>query len=111
MPVSLDFNNLFSQMLTAAKTSFNKKWPKIKDLATSSVKTLAQNVVDIEQMRIAGTITEEQARLKLDLQKNAFKTVLLTEEGIGLLVVESALNAMLGIIKDTVNTAIGFALI
>jgi hypothetical protein len=68
-------------------------------------------VVDIEQMKIDGSITDEQARLKIDLQNNAFKTVLLTEEGLGLLAVESALNAVISVIKTAVNTAVGFTLL
>lgn len=111
MPASLHFDDLFKKMVDAAKESFKKKWPTIRDLATSSAKTLAQNIVDIEEMRLKGSITEEQAKLKMELQKNAFKTVLLTEEGIGLLVVESALNAMLTAVKDAVNAAIGFILL
>jgi hypothetical protein len=62
-------------------------------------------------MTVDGFIITEQSRLKLSLQKNVFKTVLLTEAGIGLLAVENALNAALDLIKGAVNTAIGFALL
>lgn len=111
MANTLDLNSLFTEMFKAVETSFGDKFPKIRDLARSSVKTLAQNIVDIEAMKITGTITEEQARLKLGIQKDAFKIILLTEEGLGLLAVESALNAALDVVKKAVNTAIGFILI
>jgi hypothetical protein len=37
--------------------------------------------------------------------------VLLTVEGLGLLAVEQAINAALRVVKDTVNTALGFVLV
>jgi hypothetical protein len=111
MANTLDITDILSKMLAAAEASFKGSWPKIKDLATSSTKTLAQNIVDIEDLKIRGAITNEQAKLKLEVQKNAFKILLLSEEGLGLLAVEAALNAVLGVIKDVVNTAVGFALI
>jgi len=107
----LSFGDIFEKMLEAAKGQLENHWPTIKDLATSSIKTLAQNIVDIERMEEDGTITEEQAKLKLQLQKDAFKILLLTNEAIGLLIVEAALNAALNAIKEIVNTAIGFVLI
>ncbi len=111
MATSINFNDIFEKMVAAGKESLHTNWATIKDLATSSYKTLAQNIVDIEKMNIAGTITKEQAKLKIGIQKNAFTTILLTEQGLGLLAVEAALNASLNVIKDLVNSAVGFLLI
>ncbi len=108
---TLDVKTLLNQMVEAAKTSLKDKWPAIRDLATSSFKNLAQTVVDIEEMQLRGTITHEQAQLLLNMQKNNLKIALLTEEGLGLLAVEAAINAVLDGIKNTVNTAIGFAIL
>jgi len=47
----------------------------------------------------------------IGIQQNAFKIVLLSEEGLGLLTVEAALNAVLKVIRSAVNTALGFTLI
>ncbi len=107
----LDFNSIFNQMLNAAKSSLGEKFPTIRDLATTSIKTIAQNIIDIEEMNVSGAITQEQALLMIGMQKNAFKIVLLSEEGLGLLAVEAALNAALDAVKTAVNTAIGFALL
>ena len=111
MATTLNFDDIFGKMLNAAKTALGANWPKLRDLATSSVKALAQNLVDIEQMRINGTITEEQAKLKMSLQKDAFKILLLSEEGMALLTAEAILNAVLDVVKGTINTAIGFAVL
>jgi len=111
MATSIDFAEIFNDMVGAAKNSLKDKWTDIRDLATSSIRTLAQNIVDIEKMKASGTITNEQARLMIGIQQDAFKIVLLSEEGLGLLAVEAALNAVLKVIRATVNTALGFTLI
>ena len=108
---NLDFSTLLKQMLGAARNVLADKWPAVKDLATSSFKTLAQSLVDIEQMRLDGTISEEQARLLLDLHRNTVKITLLSEEIIGIVAAEEAINAAIDSVRNTVNTAIGFALL
>lgn len=107
----LDFNQIFAQMVQAASQSLGTKWSPIKDVATSEFKKLSQNIIDIESMKLAGTITEEQAQLQIQLQKNVIKTVMLTEAGLGLLAVESAINAALGVVTGVVNRAIGWQLL
>lgn len=108
---ALDFNIILNEMISAGKASFSSKWPKIKDLATTSFKKLSLTLVNIEEMRLAGTITEAQAKLMVDMDKNSFKIVLLSVEGLGLLAVEDALNAALNVIRKAVNTAVGFILL
>jgi hypothetical protein len=108
---TLDFSSLLNQMLQSAKSVLADKWPAVKDIATSSFKTLAQSLVDIEEMRLNGTITEEQACLLLDMHKNTAKIALLSEEIIGIVAAEQAINAAIDSIRSTVNTAIGFALL
>jgi hypothetical protein len=107
----LNFNSLLNTMVNAAKGSLAHNWPGISNLATTSLKSLAINLVDIEAMQIAGTIATGQANLLLDMQKNALKTVLLSEEGLGLLAAEAAINAVLDAVKTAVNIALGFVLI
>ncbi len=110
---SLKISDLLNNMAAAAKKSLAKKWPEIQNLATSSFKALAQNLVDIEAMRQepSPSISEEQANLLIGMQKNTVKMVLLSEEGLGLLAAEAAINAALDSIKDVVNKAIGFAIL
>jgi hypothetical protein len=107
----LNIEDLLKKMLEAAKGSLTKDWQKISGVATSSLKALAQNLVDIEEMKLDGTITQEKAALMIDMQKNTIKIVMLTEKGLGLLAVEAAINAVIGVVKDTVNTAIGWTLL
>ena len=107
----IDTQGLVNDMLEAAKKSLEKKWPQVRDLATSEFRKFAQNIEDIKAMKKKRSITKQQALLQLDIQKNSIKTVLLTEEGLGLLAVEAAINAALDAVSATVNKAIGWALL
>ena len=111
MATALNFDDIFSKMVNAARETLGQKWASVQDMTISSIKTLWQNIVDIEQMVLNGTITQEQSALKVGIQKDSFKILLLSEAGIALLAAEAVLNAVIRIIKDTVNTAIGFALL
>ncbi|MBI4634081.1 MAG: hypothetical protein HY742_09355 [Deltaproteobacteria bacterium] len=107
----INIDELLKQMLAAAAKPFKKQWPGAKDYAESEFKKIAESIVFIESQLALGKMTPEQARLHLDVQKNASRTVLLTIEGLGILTVEAAINAALGVIRDTVNTALGFVLL
>ena len=107
----LNLAEVLESMLSAASTSFGDKWPKIKDIGTTSFKKLAQVFVDIEMMRAKGTITDEQAVLLLDMEKNTFKIVLLSVEILGIIAVENALNSALNVIINSVNKDIVITLI
>ena len=107
----LNFNSLLNDMIKAAKGSLQNNWPAISALATTSLRTIAHNFIDIEQMHVDGTITPEQANLLVDMQLNALRTVLLSEKGLGLLAAEAAINAVLDAVRTAVNAALGFVLI
>lgn len=106
-----DVETLLNHMLEAVKKSLEKNWPQVRDLATSEFRKFAQNLEDIKSMKKKHSITKQQALLQLDIQKNSIKTVLLTEEGLGLIAVEAAINAALDAVRATVNKVIGWALL
>lgn len=108
---SLNSSNLLNQMIGAAKVVINDKWPEVRDLGTSSFKSLAEGLVDIERMKSENKVTDEQAKLLIDMHKNTLRIVLLSVEGLGILAVEGAINAALNVIRDVVNTATGINLL
>jgi hypothetical protein len=109
--MSLDVGELASKMLEAFKGKLSNKWPDVKDYAEAESKKLAENFVMIEKLKLAGEITEEQAKLHHEIQRNASRSVLLTVEGLGLVAVEQAVNAAMDALKETVNGALDFALL
>lgn len=109
--MSLSAPQLGKDILGAFKGVFTEKWPDIKEYGEAEAKKLAQALVMIEALKVSGKINKDQARLHLEIQKNSARTVLLTLEGLGIVAVEAALNAALDVVKQAVNTAVGFALI
>lgn len=109
--MSLDASQLTQDMLAAFQGVLAKKWPDMKEYAESEAKKMAQSFAMIEVLSMSGKINPEQAALHLEIQKNATRTVFLTLEGLGMLAAEAAINAALNVVKESVNTALGFALI
>jgi hypothetical protein len=109
--MALSASQLGKDILAALKGTLTEKWPEIKEYGEAESKKLAQALVMIEALKVSGKINEEQAALHLEIQKNASRTVLLTIEGLGILAAEAAINAALNVVKDAVNTALGFALL
>jgi len=109
--MTLDVSKLAQDMLKAAKSSLEKSWPEAEGYAKMEFTKIAQNLAAIEQMQIAKTITEEKRGCNLTFKKNASRAVMLAIEGLGIIAVEQAINAALGAVKDTVNTALGWTLL
>ncbi len=72
---------------------------------------LAHTIATIEAGRASGEMSVAEADLLLDMQRSASRSVLLSAEGIGLLVAEQAVNAALNVVQPIVNAALGFALL
>ena len=109
--MSLNTSQLTQDMLAAFQGVLVKKWPEIKEYAETEAKKMAQSFAMIEVLSVSGKINAEQAALHLEIQKSATRTVFLTLEGLGILAAEAAINAALNVVKESVNTALGFVLI
>ena len=109
--MALNVKSLATAMLGAAKGKLQKNWPEVKEYAQTEARKTADTLASIERLVVAGQINSKQAKALLRMQRNSAQAVLLTIEGLGLLTVESAINAALGAVRETVNGAVGFALL
>jgi hypothetical protein len=107
----INVDEVLAGMIGAAKGVFNEKWPGIRDYAEAEFEKLARTFAQIGLLRLRNRITEGEASVLFEMQKNTARAVMLTLEGMSLLLVEGAINAALALVKDTVNTALGFSLI
>lgn len=107
----IDIGNLAKVMTDAALEVLKEKGPSVRQYAEAEFKKLGETVVMIYKAKEAGEIDEEAARILLDMQKNAMRSVMVTVEGLGILAVEQAINAALGVVRGTVNTALGWTLL
>lgn len=98
-------------MANAAKGQLLNHWKEAKPYAEKEIQSFAGNIQLIAELKLEGKITEEQARLYLDIQKSSMRIVLLTIEGLGILAVEAAINAAIDVVRTTVNTAIGWTIL
>ena len=109
--MALNIQDLLGPMLDAAKIVVGKQWPNVQNYTETEMKKIGEKILEIEKMKLEGTTTDERAKLLLNIQVNASKTVLLAVKGITKIMEEQAINAALGAIRDVVNKAIGFSLL
>lgn len=109
--MSLDIEAIGKQMIEAAQGVVKEKWPATKSYFESESRAYAARLATIVQLKKDGLISEERAKQHVAFQTEAWETVLLAVEGLNQLIVEQALNAAIKVIRDTVNTTIGFALL
>lgn len=107
----INVNDLLEKMIEAAKKVLKNHWEDAKPFAEQELKSLAENIKLISQLKLEGKISEEQAKYYIEIQKSSVRIVLLTIEGLGILAVESAINAAIDVIRATVNTAIGWSIL
>jgi DNA primase large subunit len=98
-------------MVKAAKAAFGKDWSQVSTFATSEFRKLAESLRMITRARRDGKMTKAEAKLHLNIQRNAARSVMLAIKGMALIEVEKAINAALRAVKTAVNKAIGFALV
>jgi hypothetical protein len=108
---NIDYNKLIQDMSVAVAGKLANNWNEVQPFAEKEVKSFAETIKLIENLKEEGKITEEQAKLYIDMSKSSMRTVLLTNEGLGLLATEAAINAAIDVIRSTVNTAIGLTIL
>jgi hypothetical protein len=108
---TINVQQTFTNMIGAAKGALGAKWPSIKDFAEAEFEKLARTLAQIEALKLSGQISAAEASVLFEMQKNTARAVMLSLDGMSLLLVEGAINAALAVIKDSINTALGFSLL
>jgi hypothetical protein len=109
--MSLDISELGENVLGAASSSLGTSWEQARRIAEPQLRELARIAGDLGQRVVSGALTEAEAKALFSIHVNTTKTVLLAVEGLGILAVEAAINAVLDVLKATANTALGFDLV
>mgnify|MGYP003393547571 FL=1 len=107
----INMEKLVKDMTGAATGVLKEKWPSVKTYAEAEFKKLGETVIAVQKSKLTGNITEEEARLLMEMQKNAMRSVFLTVEGLGIIAVEEAINAAMAVVRSTINTAIGWSIL
>jgi hypothetical protein len=104
-------DNLGDRIYTTAKDTFGKQFKSVKQFLRGESEKLAITLRMIIEARIAGDVSEEEARILLNQQKIATSAVLTAAEGMSLIAVQSAINAALNVVRQFVNGKVGFSLL
>lgn len=107
--VTLD--NLGDKMFEAAKTTFGNKFALVKQYLKAESEKLAITLRMIIEGSAKEEISKAEAKILLNQQKVATAAVLTAAEGMTAVAVQAAINAALKVVKDFVNSEIGFPLL
>lgn len=107
--VALD--NLGDKMFEAAKTTFGSKFALVKQYLKAESEKLAITLRMIIEASTKEEISKAEAKILLNQQKVATAAVLTAAEGMTAVAVQAAINAALKVVKDFVNSEIGFPLL
>ncbi len=109
--MALNVDSLATQMLNATLPTLKQNASDAGSFAAAEFKKLAATMVSIESQLNSKQITQDQATLLLDMQKNASQSVLLAEEGMALEAAQNAINSALRAVAGVVNAAVHFSLL
>lgn len=106
----LDLDQIVKDMGKAALPLLKDGAKKAKEYGKAEAEKIARTAQLLADGIRKGTIDEDEARLVLDVQKNASRSILLTITGLGIVAVENAINAALAVLKQGIETATGIVL-
>lgn len=109
--MNIDIGKIAGDMLAAALPKLTSGGAKAKDFTEAEMTKIASRIAEIGEKFAQGKLSEDDAKALLDMQVESTKIVLQTVEGLTIITIEQAINAALGVVKGTVNTALGFGLL
>lgn len=109
--MALDIEKLVKDMTDGAAQVLATRWPKARAFAEPQIRKLAEEIARIEALRATGKITVEDAQDRIATQKEALLSVMSTVDGIAVLAVERAVNAVIAAARAPLEKVLGFPLV
>jgi len=109
--MALDFSAIFADMLSAAEKTAGQQWVQVKKAVSFELRTLAQRLVQIVDLRTSGEIDEDDATLFFTMGRNNCVAAIAMATALVAAAVKKIVDAALNVVKTAVNSAIGFPLI
>lgn len=108
--MSFDGADFANKMVDAGKTAFGEDWAVAKEFAEAEFRTLGARLETIAEQTAKG-MHPAVAKSLFRAQVRTAIQIIAGSTALTVLAVESAINAMLEIVKEALNTSIGFALL
>ncbi len=106
-----DLEILLSDMIEATERTFTANWTQLRPFVELESEHILKSITRIIGLKQEGRIDETQAAMQMEIQKEAYTSLLLTVEGVRRVQAENAVNAGLSVIRSTVNRLLGWALL
>ncbi|MGY4727961.1 hypothetical protein [Burkholderia pyrrocinia] len=107
----MDWGKVLDDMLKAAEQAAGAQWPTLNAYAQQEFQTLTGVATQIEARKVGGTISEVNAQFLAGQYEAAAKSVLYAVEGLSNIVIQSAWNAAMAVLRTALNDATGWALL
>jgi len=109
--IDADGKAMLSDMIEATRKIFNENWNDVGPFVEMESQHVLDSLSTIARLKQEGSISEEQARLQLVIQRDCFLSLLLTVKGIRRIQAENAVNAALAVIRSSANRLLGWSLL
>ena len=105
-----DYEGTIEDMGKAALPFLKGGAARARNYGKAEAEKLARTAVMLAEGIAKGQIDEQEARLVLEVQKNASRSILLTIKGLGIVSVENAVNGAMSVLRKSIQKATGIAL-
>ena len=109
--MKLDKKALRDNMRAATRKELEDRWPDVREYFEAENRKLIETLKMIALLHADGKIDDLTAKSLLEGQVMVRETLLLTVEGMTVIMVENTLNAVLDSVRDAVNTVLNFKLL
>lgn len=103
----IDLDKLVGDSIAAASAAIGDDITRMEGFARSQFLAIAQNAADIVEDRIAGRLSESEAKMLLDRIPRLVRNTINTLRGLTLVTVEKAWNAVAMTVQNAVRSALG----
>lgn len=109
--MKLNKKELRATMREATRNELGAMWPDVREYFEAENRKLIEMLKMIALLKAQGKIDDITAKSLLEGQAMVRETLLLTIEGMTIIMIENTLNAALDSIRDAVNTVLDFKLL
>lgn len=107
----INWEDVIGRMLQAAANSLKGDWPRVRSVMERDLRDIADDAKDIERDYAAGKLDEQTAKRYRQIVNNKAKTLEALIRGMVKLSAERAVNSALMVLRATVNTLVGWAVL
>ena len=108
---NINWGDVSGDMYTAAAGVGVEGWGEVRGVVKTELRALSLHIKEIGKGYARGNMKKRTARTLVKMAKNNLIALLATTTTMVLVTVEKMINAALGVIRDLVNTAMGFVLV